>query len=97
MVIDNRMGVEKFLLEIVNERVIQVKLSLEGTIGHTSTAAQEAYNLIEHLIEVHDRLFERSSRNAFASLRPNVSNAGIIYTLQQANGRGDAAPRAWPG
>jgi hypothetical protein len=54
-------GWSRFLFQIVNERVIQVKLLLEGTIGHTTSTSEEVYHLVEYLIEIHYRFFTSAS------------------------------------
>jgi hypothetical protein len=44
---------DEFDLHILQERVIELKLALEGPICHTLALAQKVHNLIEDCVEVH--------------------------------------------
>ena len=53
IVADLGMGIEEFLCEIVQGVVIQLKLSLEGPIGHAAPLAQQGDHLIHDRDKVH--------------------------------------------
>src|SRR5215831_4076613 len=57
LVVSHWMHVEEFILQIVEVVVIEVKASLEGTIGYPSLACEEVDDLGEHLIKGHSRPF----------------------------------------
>jgi hypothetical protein len=46
---------DEFLLEIIEERIVQIELPLEGAIGHPSAALEQVHDLAEHVIKVHHR------------------------------------------
>jgi hypothetical protein len=47
------MGIEEFVCEIVQSIVVELKLSLEGAIGHAAPLAQESDHLIHDRDKVH--------------------------------------------
>src|SRR4029450_8310878 len=54
MIFLNRIvSIAKFSLEVCEQLIIQGKLSLQRSIGHPSSAADEVDHLIEHRVEVH--------------------------------------------
>jgi hypothetical protein len=63
------MHVEKFILQIVEVVVIEVKASLEGTIGHPSLAFQKVDDLGEDFIEGHEVTLHSAGFRCFVPLR----------------------------
>src|SRR5262249_54045607 len=65
-----------------NAIIAQVKLHLEGSIGHPPSLFQEVDNLVEDGIEIHYRPSSSSCNNAFASMRSAVSKPSVnqLYT-----------------
>jgi hypothetical protein len=47
------MGIEEFVCEIVQSIVVELKLPLEGAIGHAAPLAQESNHLIHDRDKVH--------------------------------------------
>jgi hypothetical protein len=47
------MHVEDFLLEDFQLFVIEPKLEFKGSIGHTSSTAEQGYDPIEHGVKIH--------------------------------------------
>jgi hypothetical protein len=48
-----RVGIEEFVCEIVQRIVVELKLPLEGPIGHAAPLAQEDDHLIHERDKVH--------------------------------------------
>jgi hypothetical protein len=46
-------GIEEFVFQVVEGVVIQLKLSLERPIGHTTPLAQQGHHLIQDCDKVH--------------------------------------------
>jgi hypothetical protein len=46
-------GIEKFILEIVESVLIELKFALECPIGHAAPPPQEVHHLVQELIEPH--------------------------------------------
>jgi hypothetical protein len=44
---------DDFFLQILNKIIIQLKLSLQGTIGDTPALAQEVQDLIQDIVKSH--------------------------------------------
>src|SRR5215813_12053436 len=63
------LGIDDFFFEILHVVVVEVKLTLQSPIGHTSSTAEEVYDLVEYVVEVHYRPSSSSCNNALASLR----------------------------
>jgi hypothetical protein len=64
-------------MKIFNVVVVEVKLTLQSPIGHTSSTSEDIYNLVEYFVEVHYRPFSNSSNNAFASFKSAVSKPSV--------------------
>jgi hypothetical protein len=47
------LAVEKFLFQVFEKGIIQVKLAFEGAIGHATTALQHGQSLIQNLLKGH--------------------------------------------
>src|SRR5262247_3018202 len=73
------LGIDDFFFEILNVVVVEVKLTLQSPIRHTSSTAEEVYNLVEYVVEVHYRPSSNSSSKAFASFRSAVSNPSVNH------------------
>src|SRR5215813_15147508 len=76
------LGIDNFFFEILHVVVVEVKLTLQSPIGHTSSTAEDVYDLVEYVVEVHYRPSSNSSNNAFASFKSAVSNPSVnqLYT-----------------
>jgi len=46
-------GIEEFVLEIVEGVLVELKFALEGSIGHAAPSPQEVHHLVQALIEPH--------------------------------------------
>src|SRR5262245_27140475 len=73
------LGIDDFFFEILNVVVVEVKLTLQSPIRHTSSTAEEVYNLVEYFVEVHYRPSSSSFNNVFASFRSAVSNPSVNH------------------
>jgi hypothetical protein len=51
------LGLDEFGLEVLDIGLIQSKLPLEGTIGHTPVALEQGNHLGQHVVKVHKRCF----------------------------------------
>src|SRR5262249_27598691 len=71
------MDIEEFPFQVFQVRIIQVKASLEGTIGHPSLAFEERDNLFQDVVKRHDRSSANASNNALASCKSAVSNPSV--------------------
>src|SRR5262249_10391150 len=71
------LGIDEFFFEILKVVIVEVKLTLQSPIGHTSSTAEDVYNLVEDGIEIHYRPSSSSSNNAFASCKSAVSNPSV--------------------
>ena len=46
-------GVEEFVLQIIEDILLQLELPLEGTIGDPATPLEHGHGLLEHLLKGH--------------------------------------------
>src|SRR5215468_3904909 len=71
------LGIDDFFFEILHVVVVEVNLTLQSPIGHTSSTAEEVYHLVEYRVEVHYRPSSNASSKAFASCRSAVSKPSV--------------------
>src|SRR5215510_6750523 len=71
------LGIDDFFFEILNVVVVEVKLTLQSPIRHTSSTAEEVYNLVEDVVEIHYRPSSNASSKALASFRSAVSKPSV--------------------
>src|SRR5215831_4809483 len=71
------MDIEEFPFQVFQVGIIQVKASLEGTIGHPSLVFEERNNLLEDVVKRHNRSTSNSSNNPFASCKSAISNPSV--------------------
>src|SRR5262245_30734757 len=62
-----------------------MKLSFQGTVGHTPLALEQCENLSNHLVEVHHRPSDNSSHRALASFKSVVSNPSVNHPYTGAS------------
>src|SRR5262249_24374437 len=76
------LGMDDLFLQILDVRIVYAKLSFQGTIRHPALALEQCEDLSNHLVEIHHRLSESTSRSAFASCKSAVSNPSVnqLYT-----------------
>ncbi len=48
-----RVGIEELSLDILKIRVIEPKLSLQGSVRHTSAALEDGQSLLQNLLKAH--------------------------------------------
>src|SRR5262245_57673095 len=76
------MGIEQFFFQVLDKVIVYIKLSFQGTVGHTPLALEQCEDLSNHLVEVHHRPSDSSFRRALASFRSAVSKPSVnqLYT-----------------
>jgi hypothetical protein len=73
------LSVDEFVLQGFNALIAQVKLHLEGSIGHPSSLLQEVDNLVAYIVEIHYRLSSNASSKALASFKSAVSKPSVNH------------------
>jgi hypothetical protein len=66
--------VDEFFLKILEKRVVQIELPLEGAVGHTPAALPHGNRLIQNLLEGHDQ----SSLAVRLPLQPQRGDAAAV-------------------
>src|SRR5215831_12090652 len=79
------MGIEQFFFQVLDKVIVYIKLSFQGTVGHTPLALEQCEDLSHHLVEIHHRLSESTSSSAFASIRSAVSNPSVNHPYTGAS------------
>src|SRR5262245_60302987 len=76
------MDIEEFPFQVFQVGIIQIKASLEGTVGYPSLAFEERDHLFQDVVKRHDRSSANASKSAFASFRSVVSKPSVnqLYT-----------------
>src|SRR5262249_46527097 len=76
------LSVNEFVLQGFHALIAQVKLHLEGSIGHPSSLLEKVDHIVEYRVKVHYRPSSNSSNKALASFKSAVSKPSVnqLYT-----------------
>jgi hypothetical protein len=67
-------GVEEFVLQVLEDVIIEIELPFEGAISHAASTLQHRHRLIKNLLEGHGR---PSTKLALVPRERNVRQGGI--------------------
>ena len=76
IIADLRMRVQELVLEVVQRRVVELKLPLQGAVGHPAAPLQHGNGLIQHLLKGHP------PSSLWLGVPPTTAGAALRQGLQ---------------